>query len=116
MLLVSRLIAEVKRLAAESPNAQYTPPYLPTYDECMYASGECGTGSGCLIGQALQRLGVSVKRLMEFDEMQPVPGVASVVAFLVNDGVLAPPDTGEVTWLTTVQSAQDGGNFWGQCV
>lgn len=67
-------------------------------------------GKGCIVGQALTRLGVSDETLLDFEEM----GADYVVGSNVE-----PSDShnySKLMWLLVVQSLQDEGNNWAESV
>ena len=67
-------------------------------------------GKGCIVGQALSKLGVSDETLLDFEEM----GADYVVGSNVE-----PSDSHnyiKLVWLLVVQSLQDGGNNWAESV
>ena len=67
-------------------------------------------GKGCIVGQALTRLGVPDEALYEYEHM----GADYVVGSNVE-----PSDShnySKLVWLLVVQSLQDGGNNWAESV
>jgi hypothetical protein len=105
---MAALESEVRKLTADFPDAVYT--RLNGVGACLYSVGSAGPGCGCIIGQGMARLGVDVKQI---DETYPRPwGAAS-------DKVLKRAGHEEARiqkWLTAVQTYQDDGNTWAQCV
>lgn len=113
-LTIHNVIGEVRKLAAERPDFNYReqPMEHPETraDQCSYVYASVGVteGEGCIIGQALQRLGVSEETLLENDTV-----FAS--AFLLNLGVTE-TDLTSYRWIDRVQSLQDTGKTWGEAV
>jgi hypothetical protein len=109
MITLEQVKAEVIKLGQEQPDFVYNPNYnLESNPDnlspfCFYNKGaidgpEC---NGCIFGQALQRLGVPIKRL---------DGVYDSINYLLSDlGI-----TGDVGDLVKVQAAQDIGTSWGE--
>lgn len=67
-------------------------------------------GKGCIVGQALTRLGVPDEALYEYEHMGADHAVGSIV------GHSEESKAGELLWLLVVQSLQDEGNNWAESV
>lgn len=107
------VINEVRKLAAERPDFIYTQQgqVWDNYSTCSYVSAKLGEtyGEGCIVGQALQRLGVSKDRLDNLEGN----GASSVLADLE---ILPVGDKGTLSWLDRVQLKQDLGLSWGESI
>jgi hypothetical protein len=106
------LVAEVRRLAAESPDFVYRRPGRDRASgpECFYVhKTEDGEQvGGCLIGQALINLGVPIDEVAELDTLD-IGGAEDV---LPQFGI----HTHEAVWAGWVQHYQDTGDRWGVAV
>lgn len=111
---LTEIIAEIRRIAAESPDYVYKPVVKPnslSLETCEYversADGEL-VGS-CIVGRALVNLGVPPEVLTFTSDYTPT-------AF----GLLADPDGDgegtEIIWIQRVQSGQDEKMSWGDAV
>lgn len=116
---IDDVVTEIKKLAQERPDFNYlTQPMedstLRTLrtSNCSYisASRNVQDGEGCIVGQALTRLGVSRNELVSF-EGQPA---STVLRRLVPDYDIK--DVSKVVWINDVQERQDNGADWGLCV
>lgn len=112
---VKDVVREVRRLAEEKPDFVYTEQEGcdNNLGACYYASADGqGNGAGCIVGQALGRLGVSQKALEDLD------GVEGAAVFTVLPTIIpvAPDDGGMLNWLSDVQTGQDIGYQWGTAV
>lgn len=98
-LTADDVIAEVRRLAAESPDCVYESPD----GDCHYQRGECSNGSvGCIWGQALRRWGI-------IDESRER---AAVLVSRYGAGL----SDQQHEWVHAVQEFQDRGESWGDAV
>lgn len=99
------VIQEIRELAAKYPDTIYPKEDVPY---CRYTEGDCGSGSGCLIGQGLQRSGM--KTIAEDADLTGETGVLSLFTdmnvFNKNDRM----------WLSNVQIFQDSGKTWATSV
>lgn len=103
----TELEAEVRKLAAEHPDNIYTKPNAQGAG-CFYGKGTCTDGScGCIVGQALARLGVSVLEL----DVKLIGYVPEVMSHLC----ISDPKKRQ-SWLFNVQRRQDLGKTWGEAV
>lgn len=104
----SRLRDEVYKLAAEQPDYIYADP---DNNGCYYsyASGQ-KDGPGCIVGQAMYRMGVCVRNLDEKYESDS----ATICSILLH---YAPKCSNvDRIFLSTVQNAQDSGRSWEEAV
>jgi hypothetical protein len=103
---LSVVLNEVKKLAEEKPDFLYAPPNIGV--KCFYNKGsvlgpEC---DGCIIGQALQRLGWDDKKEMGFF------GSVDNLLLTYIDSI-----TEDLCYeLKCIQIKQDNGVVWGKCV
>ena len=102
-LTAELLVAEVRRLATENPDAVY----INITGTCSYLNGTAGCGSGCIIGQAILAIDPDLR-----DFLRQVDGV-SISAISKRLGLSYGP---EIRWLSRVQSKQDCGHTWGKAV
>lgn len=114
-LCLKSLVAAVRSLAEASPDNIYCPEIVDVGGNgrnCFYSKGDCSDGSkGCIIGQALVKLGFDVARLDD----NP-PNVEGLLAGW-RDYAEIENDTSELQcWLAEVQESQDLGETWGQAV
>lgn len=119
------LVKEVIKLAKKYPNNIY-----PNQFTCEYSSGKCSNGThGCLIGQALKKLGFDTKRIDKMVETSDdAAGEGDINSLL--DGLLRPyvrtyPSTSVslnlkkqkyIRFLTTIQAKQDDHLTWGDAL
>lgn len=108
-MMIDQIIEQVRRLATEYPDTVYP---QPEPGKCLYTVGACGSGSGCIVGQAI----IAVKpdlaeTLAHIDELTPNKPVHSLV------GRLEIKCTQEkLSWLGKVQRKQDDGKRWHEAV
>lgn len=98
------VLAEVRKLASEYPDATYSGP-------CSYVVGYAGPGRGCLIGQALRRLGFTKEQLDNVDD-----GPASYALRRLNIPTYVFDSWKSVRILDQIQIYQDDGTPWGEAV
>lgn len=98
----SDLVAEVRRLADEQPDFIYK---QPSGSHCSYRPQ--GGNDGCIVGQALRRLGWEVPFLLDDG---PIDDNIQEGRFPV-DATRA-----EARWLLSIQSWQDCGASWGKAI
>ena len=109
------LLAEVKKLQSEFPDAVYKPDRDkwsgPTYG---YTVGSAGNGVGCIVGQAWQRLGVSIEDVEELErELYDKPGANTTVSSMLSElGFGVDPN---IEKLQKIQNNQDFNYKWGKC-
>lgn len=99
------LIAQVRALAKQHPNTIYEKPEGAEF--CLYTEGAAGDGVGCIMGQALARLGVSADMI---EPSNPDDGPGGIDVVLPRLGVETSLDQEE--WLILVQTLQDTHNTW----
>ncbi|GAA1411999.1 hypothetical protein AUR04nite_00280 [Glutamicibacter uratoxydans] len=123
-LRAAQVVEAVRKLAEERPDfvyadqpervafreahpgmkeCSYLGAYVPSEIDPTFASYE---GEGCIVGQALARLGVSRDDLVE------VEGESAKYVMVGN----SMPLTYEPGWLSVVQSEQDEGRSWAEAV
>jgi hypothetical protein len=99
------LISIVRRIAKENPEAVY----YSSDGDCFYTRGECGNGTGCIIGQALIDMKSELKGELEEVDSHFVPMARELLTRL---------DLGlsgaEINWLCAVQLYQDYRNSWAE--
>src|SRR5690606_1231334 len=103
---IKDVVKEVRRLAEEQPDHVYSAP--EGEEICSYVTGK--DGKGCIVGQALSRLGVpeSALRGIEGEGAYALPELIPYLA--------GREDKRSRRWLTLIQSRQDGGRTWWQAV
>ena len=110
------IVREVRALAAERPEHIY---YAPQRDNCSYvcdASG-CTPEHGCIVGQALVRLGVPQALLAEIEVREGQDAISNMPPIVSNYGVgVELVVEQEVYWLSRVQAHQDRAVPWGESV
>lgn len=97
------VVAEIRRLAAESPDYKYK------RQGCVYVE-EDDTGNlvgSCIVGKALVNLGVEPQTL-HYDMPSRIPGALNLLRRPVNDR--------ERYWIDEVQYHQDLGYAWSESV
>lgn len=102
------LVAEVKRLQKEFPEAVY---HQKSNDGCSYSSGTVSKGPktrGCLIGQALRNVYPYLFKTAKSDY-----DVIAVEEVLSNLNIVTTKN--QLFYLQTVQENQDNGVCWGIC-
>lgn len=111
--LLDGLIEKVRCLVSDYPDTAYT-------GECSYWEGGQNGGSplcGCLIGQAVQAL--NDPRLIKPFRLFPT---SSFLFVMDKSGITAPYASNpenvrrRLDWLSYVQSLQDNGTTWLECV
>ena len=109
------VVSEVRKLAQERPDFNYIKQAARGANDsgCSYTGASQtfpNEGEGCIVGQALQRLGVPRERLL-LHEGAAGGHVAARLAEVEGD-VRSP----EYYWLDHAQSAQDMGFTWSGAV
>lgn len=114
------VVAEVRRLAAESPDYVYYPKgceegeEVSYYTGCSYVTG--ADGKGCIVGQALANLGVPEVYLSMSDGENALGALAGL-GLTTRDHVRFVKDrTPEENFLIGVQTRQDDATAWGEAV
>ena len=100
--LGQKIIAEVRRVAAERPDYVY-----PSQYGCSYLN-DCG-GPSCLVGHALWNRNL-IRDGWEGDSW----GDSSIHNVIIQEGWQL--EIGEIDWLSRVQDAQDSGYSWGHAI
>ena len=134
-ITVDDVVQEVRKLATEQPDFNYKNQEGVDNGgmSCSYLAGMTSTqykdsalsksgltysearskgilGKGCIVGQALTRLGVPDEALYEYEHMGADYAVGSIV------GHSEESKAGELLWLLVVQNLQDAGNNWAESV
>lgn len=110
------VVNEVRKIAAERPDFVYATQEgrdLPS--SCSYVGAIAGFdgGEGCIVGQALARLGHTKEELFRQEAMSADMAVSRLGYRLSSVGLgYANPEV----WLQRVQSEQDRGKSWGEAV
>ena len=104
---LNRVVAEVRRLAAQHPDAVYEPPD----DICHYDKGTAGGAEGCLIGQAARNVCKPLYDLCLCAGPKDAD-IAQVLSTNKQQGV----GVQQIGWLTEAQEAQDSANTWADAV
>ena len=106
------IVREIRTLAQERPDYVYEG--VGDTSTCSYVTGADG-GPGCLVGQALQRLGVPRETLAEVEGDIDLNGGLGVRRLLT--ALLGPVHLQRaVSWIERVQDAQDSGSRWHDAV
>ena len=112
-ITAKQILKTVKELAKENPDTVYVSPN----DEglCFYTKGACSNGTeGCIIGQALVKLGVPKETLAELDEKsQDITGLLRNLDMV---DLATFDDNDYLDELTKIQNRQDSGCSWGEAV
>lgn len=110
----AQVVEQVVALAAERPEFVYRPVTDgKTSGLCSYVTGE--HGQGCLVGQALMRLGIPEEALATFEREAGEKGLDTGAPNALPElGVICDHD--DLDWLADVQLHQDAGHPWGQAV
>lgn len=109
------LLDEVHKLQAEFPDAVYEPAKPDSsYFVYGYTVGSAGNGVGCIVGQAWQRLGVSIEDIEKLErELHERPEGGTIVSVMLSElGFRNDPN---VEKLRKIQSNQDLNYKWGRC-
>ncbi len=108
-MLVSNIIADVRKTAAERPSVVYLDK------DCRYAAGNCSDGSiGCIFGQVLSNLGVDVKEYDATDNGYGENIVPDINHILNEDSFVG--NERDIHWCDLVQEYQDSGLSWEEAV
>lgn len=108
---------EILKLAAEKPDFVYTKQGVPS-NGCSYVGASMHTegGEGCIIGQALMRLGVSETGLREWESGY---STANSIGRLLYDAefiTVTEMDNHLIDAIQDTQAGQDTGCSWGEAV
>ncbi len=115
MITVDDVVNEVRSIATERPEFIYLEQPLENEETrsttCSYLSAGLYTdeGEGCIVGQALSKLGITD------DELRRVENAGAADA-LIAVGVKGARDLRGFHWLNSVQSQQDIGMPWGDAI
>ena len=103
---LTKLVAAVRALAAENPERVYASCSVAG---CVYKPTKQQDGGtyGCIVGEALRRIGVSSTGLDSVD------GEQGIYSRLFQIGIR---DDVQIDWLTKVQGLQDSGTSWSEAV
>lgn len=102
---------EVIRIIEENPNNSYKPELSDVWVcRCRYTSGTCSDGScGCLFGQALLAVGITLEQLRYFDSLD-----LTITRVLIKLEIIF--SQSEKDWLGAIQYTQDQGRSWKSCL
>jgi hypothetical protein len=103
-----KVIEEIRKLAAEYPDVVYE---SDDPGNCFYTQGKCGPGSGCIIGQAIQRAMPDKTPSLEYIDFNGVVGFYSMSSSVGLN--MAAVDQG---WASNVQILQDKKFTWAEAV
>lgn len=109
MIDLQELVANVRKLAKEYPDAKYR---SPDGGGCYYTRGTVVDGPeapGCIVGQALPSH--VMDRLIEVDNEG-----SGNIPYVLGDALDTDYDRGVFLWLDVVQSHQDLGKTWSEAV
>lgn len=109
------VVAEVRKLAQERPDFVYTDQTtIESSCSYVYDSIGSGTGEGCIVGQALNRLGVDKTTLIQFDEAEDGSGWPA--GYVLEQLIPNKTTEGDVKILNRIQMKQDFGSTWKESV
>ena len=109
------LLDEVVRVGEDDPEFVY----VDNEDEddliCSYLgqSTENPTGQCCIVGQALQNLGVDREDLLEVEGVVAWSAVSRLLGESIQEGISVDKELNTI-WM--IQGFQDDGNSWGRSV
>lgn len=113
---IDDVVTKVRKIAAERSDFVYTNQpesklIEPEDLECSYTSAGTHTSEGesCIVGQALQQLGYTKEQLNRVNRWKASEALKGL-KIIYDD-----KDT-KAAWLNYMQSRQDGGTEWGQCI
>lgn len=115
---LTELQQQVVKVATERPDFVYIDQENASRTNCSYVGAKKGVvgGEGCIVGQALMRMGIPEQELRDWENSQQ--GTGTPVSALLRD-----PEVFEYTGnilqieqLRDVQRNQDMGNPWGLAV
>lgn len=111
MIKLNDLQKEVRRLAAEYPNAIYQ-----SLDGCYYNAGIVANGpdtEGCLLGQAIRNLDPEIFEDIGMDG----DDIASLIQYMDEHFDNSEDKEGNIeNWFSIVQGQQDNGETWSEAV
>lgn len=106
---VVELLNIIRKLATESPDAVYD--LGDDTKTCYYSKGECGKGIGCIIGQALLKMGVDVELLDQIPSLGGIMNIRQIINRHPYSFVNA-PDYRWIHWIHQIQIEQDLKHTW----
>ena len=116
MITVDDVVKEVRSIAIERPDFIYLEQPLENEEDrstnCSYLSAGLYTneGEGCIVGQALSKLGITDEELRRVENASAADALRAV-------GVEGSTRRDrELNWLNSVQSQQDIGMTWGDAI
>lgn len=111
MKTVQSVIDEMRKLAAEEPDFIYAEQaYASAVIGCSYLGASIdypNKGKGCIVGQALERLGVAREELKKLEL-----STASNALFQLDIVATTDKERTALNWINSVQSGQDNGMSW----
>lgn len=115
MKTVQSVIDEIRKLASEEPDFIYTEQeYASAAIGCSYLGASIdypNEGKACIVGQALERLGVSREELKKLEL-----STASDAIMQSGFGATTAKERAGLDWINTMQSGQDNGMSWRNCL
>ncbi|MEQ4716124.1 hypothetical protein [Nonomuraea sp. B19D2] len=108
----AQVIDAIKAVAAENLDRVYTAPeHMSTSGTCYYghtdADDEGKLSPGCLVGAAMNRLGVPLETLRRHEETNAFNLLTNLFPLL---------STQTCSFANSAQMEQDGGKTWGEAV
>lgn len=110
-----QVLDEVIRLGTEHPDVVYEKSGLDQVGFCSYIGPATGPGEGCIIGQALQNLGWSIKELERIENNERYSRAGAAIGHIAAR-VFKSPDRNVIDRLGVIQGNQDGGAPWGEAI
>lgn len=107
MFTIHDVVAEVRSIASAHPDYTYRQDNEAEGASCSYVNNMDGTTGGCIVGRALQNLGMTREELIKYENKNAFVMLADI---FFSDGVK------ERHWVSGVQSDQDMGLTWGEAV
>jgi hypothetical protein len=117
MIVLKRLVQEIRKLAKENPDAIYEKTGANL--GCFYTKGKinnCITAkSGCIVGQALVRIESRLSDLLsKIDELCDV--ISMNTSYTILNQLFDCENSSLSDWIITVQKQQDQGCNWKSCI
>jgi hypothetical protein len=107
------VVAKVREVAAERPTYVYDNGTGGELSSCFYRHGADRSEPGCIVGQALDRLGYVVPEDLEGRDSYTILNEALGTHF---ESWESPANPAGAKWIRGVQFQQDAGKPWGVAV